>query len=82
MPDRQFPMQLSHLIIGERGWQGEQPAGHIPWRVAERIAAYYHCLYGFQQSTERLAERAGFAWNAAAYIIREHEQRRPLSCRH
>lgn len=80
MTERRFPMQRSHLLVGQRGYATEQPAGSIPWRVAERIYSYYECLYGGSQTLERLAERAGFAWNEVAFIIREHEGRRIMGC--
>lgn len=52
----------------------------IPWSVAEEIYQRYSCLFGTDQSLERLAERGGLGWAEVEQIYDEHWQRRRSKC--
>ena len=51
-----------------------QSGPDVPWSVAEVIYAAYAEVYpssARQQSIERMAERGGFGWGEAAYLLDE-----------
>jgi hypothetical protein len=45
----------------------------IDWDTAHEIYRVYSCMYGKEQSLERLAQRGGFGWREVAPLFREHE---------
>ena len=57
MSERRFPIQGHGWSPGRPGYQ---PAGTVPWSVAEVAYAAYASRYGRRQSIERMAERGGF----------------------
>jgi hypothetical protein len=56
--------------------QGYEPGGRIPWALHARIWQAYAALGHGQQSAQRIAERGGFAWGEAAWMLGEFD---PLS---
>ncbi len=61
--ERRFPVQAG---IRSARWRAggpiAEPAGSVPWSVAERAYEAYRGRYGSSQSLARLAERGGFGW--------------------
>lgn len=53
---RRFPIQGN----GSRRRPGFEPAGTVPWAVAELAYEAYAARYGRGQSLARMAERGGF----------------------
>jgi hypothetical protein len=45
----------------------------VDWQTAREIYRLYSCLYGTDQSLERLAERGGFGWSEVSLFIKKHQ---------
>ena len=53
----------------------------IDWDTAREIYRVYSCLYGTDQSLERLSERGGFGWGEVGLFWREHKANLGGHCR-
>lgn len=63
MPEQQLP-EFAPV-------QGGEPGGKIPWGLHVRIWQAYAALGHGRQSAKRIAERGGFAWGEAAWMLAE-----------
>lgn len=69
-PERRFPIQAGPRSLRWRaGGPIAEPAGSVPWSVAERAYAAYAARYGRSQSLDRLAERGGFGHSEMDWLV-------------
>lgn len=52
----------------------------IDWVTAREIYRVYRCLYGDDQSLQRIAERGGFGWGEIPLFIRDHDRKGCQCC--
>lgn len=48
----------------------------IDRQTAEEIYVVYSCLYGKDQSLDRIGERGGFGWAEVPIFFREHQSQK------
>ena len=81
-PERRFPIQAG---IRSARWRAggpiAEPAGSVPWSVAERAYETYRGRYGSSQSLARLAERGGFGWSELDLLIGDPSWRSTFEAR-
>ena len=82
MPGRRFPVQAG---IRSARWRAggpiAEPAGSVPWSVAERAYEAYRGRYGSSQSLARLAERGGFGWCELDFLLGDPSWRSTFEAR-
>ena len=47
----------------------------IDWTTAEELYTVYSCLFGTDQSLERIAERGGFGWGEVPIMLERHKEK-------